>query len=129
MDTRLLTYFQVVVEEGSISRAAASLHLTQPPLSAALSQLEKNVAVKPLNRTARGVTPTPAGQALAAYARETLTTMERMKKRLQNIELGGIGTLRLATVFPYLWGPLPKIMNQMMQPESKVDVSLMAPAP
>lgn len=129
MDTRLLTYFQVVVEEGSISRAAASLHMTQPPLSAALSQLEKNLEVKLLNRTARGVIPTPAGQELAAYARETLTTMERMKKRLQNIELGGIGTLRLAAVFPYLWGPLPKIMNQMMQPESKVDVSLMAPAP
>lgn len=129
MDTRLLTYFQAVIEEGSISRAAASLHMTQPPLSSALSQLEKNLEVKLFNRTARGVVPTPAGQELAAYARETLTTMERMKKRLQNIERGGIGTLRLAAVFPYLWGPLPGIISQMVAAESKVDVSLMAPAP
>lgn len=129
MDTRLLTYFQVVVEEGSISRAAAALHMTQPPLSSALSQLEKNLGVKLLTRTPRGVIPTPAGQELAAYARETLTTMERMKQHLQNIELGGIGTLRLASIFPYLWGPLPGIIGQMMGAESKVDISLMAPAP
>lgn len=129
MDTRLLTYFQTVVEEGSISRAAATLHMTQPPLSSALSQLEKTVGVKLLNRTARGVIPTPAGQELAVYARETLTTMERMKDHLQNIERGGIGTLRLAAVFPYLWGPLPGLISQIATPESKVDISLMAPAP
>lgn len=127
MDTRLLKYFLTVVEEGSISRAAASLHMTQPPLSSALNQLEKSLEIQLLNRTARGVIPTPAGQELALYARETLTTMGRMKKHLQNIDDGGVGTLRLAAVFPYLWGPLPGILSQMVRTE--VDISLMAPAP
>lgn len=129
METRLLHYFKTVVDEGSISRAAAALHMTQPPLSAALSQLEKDLGVQLLTRTPRGVIPTPAGQELATYAQETLGGMERMKRHLQNINHGGVGTLRLACVFPYLWGHLPKILDTLTTPTSTIDITLRAPAP
>lgn len=63
-----MRYFVAVVEEGSISRAAERLVISQQSLSAAIAGLEAKLGVGLLERSARGTTPTAAGQALAARA-------------------------------------------------------------
>ena len=64
MDIRQLLYFTTIAEEGSISAAAKKLHLSQPPLSYQIKQLEAELKVKLFERTRAGVTLTEAGKLL-----------------------------------------------------------------
>jgi DNA-binding transcriptional LysR family regulator len=64
-----LRYFVTVADEGQITRAARKLHLAQPSLSQAISQLETEVGFKLLERHTHGVTLTPAGQEFYEKAR------------------------------------------------------------
>lgn len=129
MDTRLLRYYIAIVEEGSISRAAARLHMTQPPLSAALGQLEKDVGVTLVERTARGVVPTRAGHALTRYVYELLGSMDETRERLRRIDAGAVGELRLAVVSPFLAHALPELLRRFAATVPEVDVSVSSPAP
>jgi DNA-binding transcriptional LysR family regulator len=64
-----LRYFITVAEEGQITRAAQKLYVAQPALSQAIAHLEFELGVKLLERHARGVTLTAAGEAFLAKAR------------------------------------------------------------
>ncbi|ANN18671.1 LysR family transcriptional regulator [Amycolatopsis orientalis] len=79
MELRLLRYFVAVVEERHFGRAAARLRMTQPPLSRAIQQLERDLGVVLLLRSAAGVEPTAAGNTLYAEARTLLDQAERAR--------------------------------------------------
>ncbi len=67
-----LRYFATVAEEGQFSRAAEKLHIAQPALSQAIARLESDLGFRLLDRHARGVTLTPAGELFLEKAREAL---------------------------------------------------------
>jgi DNA-binding transcriptional LysR family regulator len=96
VDLRLLRYFLAVAEERHVGRAAARLHMTQPPLSRALRQLETDLGATLLERTPRGVTPTRAGEALAVEARELLEHADRLRARVRRE--AGEATLAIGTL-------------------------------
>ncbi len=64
IDLRQFECFIAVAEEGNISRAAARLHMTQPPLTRRIVRLERNIARRLFIRTASGVELTEAGAVL-----------------------------------------------------------------
>ena len=67
---RQLEYFGAVAESGSITGAAAQVHLSQSAMSTALADLERALDVQLLQRHhARGVTLTPAGEQLLIASR------------------------------------------------------------
>ncbi|GAA3773241.1 LysR substrate-binding domain-containing protein [Streptomyces coacervatus] len=82
MELRTLRYFVAVAEELHFGRAAARLHMSQPPLSRAVKQLETDVGAALLYRSAAGVTLTPAGAALLDEARTLLDQAERVRVRV-----------------------------------------------
>ncbi|WP_217370526.1 LysR family transcriptional regulator [Nonomuraea antri] len=82
MDLRLLRYFVAVAEERHFGRAAARLHMTQPPLSRAIRQLEADLGVVLLRRSPAGVTLTPAGATLHGEARNLLEQAEQVRGRV-----------------------------------------------
>jgi DNA-binding transcriptional LysR family regulator len=82
MDLRLLRYFVTVFEERHFGRAAVRLHMTQPPLSRAIKQLENDLGAVLLDRSATGVTPTAAGAALYEEARTLLARAEHLRERV-----------------------------------------------
>jgi DNA-binding transcriptional LysR family regulator len=82
MDLRSLRYFVAVAEERHFGRAAARLHMTQPPLSRAIKQLEADVGALLLHRSPSGVTLTPAGTALYSEARALLEHAEHARARV-----------------------------------------------
>jgi DNA-binding transcriptional LysR family regulator len=94
-----LDYFVAVAEEGQITRAAARLHVAQPALSQAMAQLESELGVTLLERHARGVTLTPAGEAFLPKARAAVAankdaalTAEWLGRTAQGtIEFGFVG--------------------------------------
>ena len=96
MDLRSLRYFVAVAEERHIGRAAGRLHMTQPPLSRAIRELEDELGVALLERTPKGVTLTPAGAVLYDEAAALLAQAQRIRGRVTAAageEALAIGTL------------------------------------
>ncbi|MFE9642858.1 LysR family transcriptional regulator [Streptomyces sp. NPDC006365] len=82
MELRTLRYFVAVAEELHFGRAAARMHMSQPPLSRAIKQLETDVGAALLHRSSAGVTLTPAGAALLEEARILLDQADRVRVRV-----------------------------------------------
>lgn len=91
MDLRQLEYFVAVTEQGSFSRAAASLNLAQPSVSRQVALLEEELGQRLLERTGRGVTPTPAGHALLAHARVMLNAASQALSDLKEMHAEPVG--------------------------------------
>ncbi|BCY08282.1 LysR family transcriptional regulator [Actinoplanes sp. L3-i22] len=81
METRELRYFVAVAEELGFVRAAQRLGMAQPPLSRAISQLERRLGVTLLERSSRGATLTEAGSVLLREARVALDAVEAAERR------------------------------------------------
>ncbi|MFN5977213.1 MAG: LysR family transcriptional regulator [Planctomyces sp.] len=84
-----LLYFWTVAKEGSISRAAASLHLSQPTISGQLRQLEKSVGSKLYERHGRSLRLTEVGQVVFEYSDEIFSTGRELMERLRGTQQGG----------------------------------------
>jgi LysR family nitrogen assimilation transcriptional regulator len=78
MQLRHLRYFVKIVEAGSFSRAAATIHVAQPALSQQIAELEEQLGLSLLLRSARGVRPTAAGELLYREASTILRLMEQL---------------------------------------------------
>ncbi len=65
MQFRQLRYFVKIVEAGSFSRAAATIHVAQPALSQQIAELEERMGLSLLQRSARGVRRPPRESALS----------------------------------------------------------------
>lgn len=95
MELRHLRYFVAVAEELHFTRAAARLHIGQPPLSQQIQALEEELGVALFVRTKRSVQLTEAGQHLLVRAREILGASTEVVAELQQIVRGGSGELRI----------------------------------
>lgn len=79
MDIRVLEYFLAVAREQTISGAAAALHMTQPPLSKQLMELERELGKQLFIRGKRNITLTREGMILRKRAEEILSLVEKTK--------------------------------------------------
>jgi len=103
-----LKAFHAVATQGSFTKAAASLHLTQPTLSDHVRALEERYAVKLFKRHGRGVMLTAMGRALLELTRRQYA-MEVETKQLLSSSQGMLnGQLRIAADSPFLIMPLVK---------------------
>ena len=82
MDIRQLRYFLGVVEAKSLSKASGQLHVAQPALGVHIRNLERELGAKLLDRHARGVAPTEAGQRLARHAIQLLKQFDQAREDL-----------------------------------------------
>ncbi len=93
MELRTLRYFVAVAEELHFGRAAARLHMSQPPLSRAIKQLEHDLGTVLLHRSPTGVTLTAAGAVLLCEARDLLARADRLRERVAGSATITIGVL------------------------------------
>lgn len=93
-DLRLLRYFIAVAEELSFTRAAARLHMSQQPLSAAIRRFEGDLGVELFHRTTRYVELTDAGRAMLEPARTALRTADDALAAARAAGRGVAGELR-----------------------------------
>jgi DNA-binding transcriptional LysR family regulator len=107
VELRHLRYFIAVAEELNFSRAAQRMHMAQPPLSAAIRQLERDIGVDLFARTTREVKLTDAGRAFLAGARRTLADAERAAEDAKRAAAGELGHLRIAYSWSTRFDTLP----------------------
>lgn len=113
LEPRLLRYFIAVAEERHFSRAAKRLHISQPPLSYAIRQLEEGVGARLLDRTSRHVALTDAGQVLYREALTLLRQAQEVCTLVQRVDAGLRGRLRIGFVGSMLYRGLPAMLAQM----------------
>lgn len=86
MDIRTLQYFLTIAREGSITAAAERLHMTQPPLSRQMKELEEELGRQLFLRGRRRITLTEEGRILEKRAEEIITLLEKTKAEIGTIE-------------------------------------------
>jgi DNA-binding transcriptional LysR family regulator len=107
MELRHLRYFLAVAEERQFTRAAAKLHIQQPPLSQQIQELEQELGFALFRRLPRGVELTSAGAAFAEEAQAVFTALEHGVTRARRMANGLIGTVRVALTSSAAFHPLP----------------------
>ncbi len=110
MDLRHLRYFVAVAEEKNIGRAAVRLHISQPPLTRQIQQLEEELGVQLFNRTPRGMELTPAGELLLDEARNIRSVVEQATERTQRAGQGKLGRLDIAVFGSGILDAIPKLL-------------------
>src|SRR5580698_5561228 len=95
---RQLRYFCKIVECGSFSRAAATIHVAQPALSQQIAELEAQIGVELLQRSARGVRATRAGEVLYREALGILRQMDQIPSLVRSDSGGVEGSVSLGIV-------------------------------
>jgi DNA-binding transcriptional LysR family regulator len=98
MELRHLRYAIAVAEELHFGRAAERLHMSQPPLSMQIQQIEQELGVKLFERTKRSVKLTAAGQTFVTEARLILKHMDTAAKVTIRAARGELGALMVGTI-------------------------------
>jgi DNA-binding transcriptional LysR family regulator len=108
---RQLEYFVTVVDEGSFTRAAQILHVSQPGLSHQIQTLERELGGPLLERLPRKVRLTPAGRTALPHARASLAHAERTSSAARRASGVETGELHIGTLFSISVGVLPAALR------------------
>lgn len=121
---RDLNAFVVVAEEGSFTRAAARLGVSQSALSQTVRNLEERVGIRLLNRTTRNVSPTEAGERLLSAVTPALEQIDRGLAQLGSLRERPSGTIRLSAdeyaILSLLWPALARFLA--LYPEINIEL-------
>jgi DNA-binding transcriptional LysR family regulator len=124
LDLRQLRYFVTVAEELHFGRAAARLHMTQPPLSQTIQALEELLGAPLFLRNRRSVELTPAGQALLPEARRMLAQAAELPELVRRAAAGESGRLALAFVSSADYSVLPPFLRSYRAQYPQVQIVL-----
>lgn len=124
MDLRHLRYFVCVAEERNIGRAALRLHISQPPLTRQIQQLEEQLGVQLFRRTHRGVELTDAGRVFYDDARNILGMTERAIERSSKAAQGLLGRVDLAIFGSGIFGVIPRLIRAFRESHPEVSIFL-----
>lgn len=124
IELRQLRYFLAVAEENHFGRAAARLHMTQPPLSQTIQALEATLGTPLFIRTKRSVALTPAGSALLPEARRILQQAGALPDLARRAASGESGLLSLSFVSTADYSVLPPLLREFREHYPKVQIEL-----
>ena len=110
-ELRQLRHFVAVAERLHFGRAAAALHISQPPLSRSIRELERRLGATLLARTRRRVELTPEGARFLDEAKRLLAQLERAVLEVGSMAAGRSGRLRLGFVSLADYGVLPGLLK------------------
>jgi DNA-binding transcriptional LysR family regulator len=125
MDMRHLRCFVAVSEELHFGRAAMRLHVSQPPVSLAIKELEQELGVTLLERTSRRISLTRAGEDALRDARAILAAADTMRKRARQAAQGLMGSLSIGFISLPAYSFLPPTLRSFTENFQRVKISLL----
>ncbi len=128
LEVRHLKLVATVAEEGSVTRAANRLHLTQSALSHQLRDVEDKLGVALFQRTARRMLLTRAGERLLESAHRVLDELEKAEEALREEGSQRDGLLRITTECYTCYHWLPSLLHAFQQKSPRVEVRIVAEA-
>ena len=124
MELRHLRYYIAVFEERSFLRAAERLHISQPPLSTQIKDLETELGVTLLTRSSKGILATIPGEVFYAEARAVLARVEHARVLTQRASRGEEGRLRIGFISVVDYSFLPLALKLFRTRYPRVEVEL-----
>ncbi len=86
MDLKQMQYFLRIAQEGNVTRAARQLNIVQPALSMQIAKLEKSLGKPLFYRVSRGMSLTPAGEALAQRIAPFMADIDRVRGEIAQLD-------------------------------------------
>lgn len=122
---RQLRYFVAIAEELSFVRAAARLHVSQPPLSSQLKSLEDELGIVLLRRDTRTVQLTEAGKVFLDGTQRVLADLQQASRQAVRTATGEIGVLRIGFVSRSMISVLPRVLSRLRAQLPDVEFALL----
>ena len=119
-----LALFRAVAEAGGFSRAAETVHISQPAISMQVAELEESLGTPLFDRLPRGVRLTPAGEILFGYAKRIAALEEeaaRAMRELRGLQRGRLAVGASTTIGSYL---LPARLGEFRRRYPAVELAL-----
>jgi DNA-binding transcriptional LysR family regulator len=124
MDHKLMQSFVAVAEELHFGRAAARLHISQPPLTKQIQQLEQVIGVRLLERTKRKVELTTAGRVFLDEARAVLHQTGKAVELARKAGRGETGHLSVGFIDAAIYSVVPAVVQRFTERYPEVELSL-----
>jgi LysR family transcriptional regulator, benzoate and cis,cis-muconate-responsive activator of ben and cat genes len=124
MELRHLRYFVAVAEEQNITRAAARLYVSQPPLSRQMRDLEREIGISLFNRSATAIKLTEAGRVFLVEARKILQRADEAIELSKAVANGRHGRVRVGYAASPSAELLPRILRTIQKTAPAVCVNL-----
>ena len=125
MELRQLEAFAAVAAQGSFTRAAESLCLTQPAVTRQIAALENELRTRLFDRLGRTIRLTAAGEALHDYAEAMLRLAREATEAVGDIEAGGAGRLTVGASSTLATYVLPPLLRRFRQTHgSRVEIAI-----
>lgn len=115
MDIRVLRYFSVLADELHFGRAAARLHISQPPLSQQIRLLEEEMGTALFVRSQHRVSLTDAGRALKEQAPLVFAQFERAIELTRAAGRGEVGRLEIGVLSSVMVGAIPRALHTLAE--------------
>ncbi|HUB68508.1 MAG TPA: LysR substrate-binding domain-containing protein [Candidatus Methylacidiphilales bacterium] len=125
MELRHLRYFVAVAEELNFRRAAMRLHISQPPLSTQIRDLEDEIGVHLFDRSRRAIALTAAGERFLIDARRILAEAHHAETTAKKVAAGIVGQLRLGFMLSTAHKLLGDAVQKFKQRYPAVEISLL----
>jgi DNA-binding transcriptional LysR family regulator len=126
---RILTYVDAVARHGSIRKAAEALNIASSALNRRVLDLEQELGCNLFERLPRGVRPTAAGELFVDYVRRTISDLETVTSRIEQLRGLVRGRVKIAAVESAAEDLLPRAITlfQSAHPRVRFDVNIGAP--
>lgn len=124
MELRHLRYFEALAATLNFTRAAERLHISQPPLSRQIQQLEEELGVALIDRTARPLALTRAGAFFYEQATQILARVQELTVATRRLGKGQRRWIGVGFVPSMLYGLLPDVIHRFVAENPEVDINL-----
>lgn len=124
MDLRQIRYFLTLADELNFTRAAGRLHISQPPLTRQIQQLEASMGVILFERTTRGVALTHAGQVFLEEARKIVALTDQAANKTRLAHAGQLGGLDIGIFGSAILNVIPTLLIELRKTHPDISISL-----
>jgi len=124
MDLRHLRTMLAIIDEGSLSKAARKLNISQPALTKSIHRLEDHLGVRLFERDVSGMKPTLFAQSLEGYARAACIGMVEAERQIAALSRGTEGTITIAATPLIASELLPQVVFRLSQERPKLKVRI-----